>query len=328
MRFINDSIVLRYSFSKLTLFLCVILFSLPAVANIPPVIYTCLVDDTETIDPRIEQSWQEYAPDFQIRKITPNDLPISRYPAIKTAYEQKQYDVVRLFCAAKILSERGGLYLDPHQYLHGDPSFLMSDKESFSFAHNRLLTPTVIAAEKKSPTLSAIMTALLETNAARVPAAYTLTTLVFKHNTLLKKDGQYQSTTDGLTLYPANHLFLNMNNGIAVSSYAFSNKQTDFLPTLTEKTLKNLFLKQNAVPFRDDGKLKHIYRVTPQKWYIAEDHTPVDYVYHDDETLGLHWKKGWTLFLKDTAGVYNSVGNWRVPTPAELGHPVEISKGP
>lgn len=310
------------------LFLIVLAFVFPSFAGVPKVIHTCLFGPSEkTNDMKANfDSWTQKAPGFKIEKWDESNFQIKDVPAIQKAFEAKQFDVVNGYCAARVLNDEGGLYLNPRVKLKQDIVFILEAPASFVFWHDGLLSSSVMVAEKNNPVIAAVQHAYENQTGYPVPPDFVLTKTIFKTVPGLLKNGTFQESV-GVTLYPVTRFLLDLGDSKNVSSYTFDIHNPFAIYGINHNSLMNLFLNTHAIKAINDGQLMRLYPTADGFYHIYELNERPRWTYVDENVMILQWKKGYNLFLNQD-GVYQiQKGVYRLPKAEDFGDNLKLLEG-
>ena len=79
------------------------------------------------------KSWEEFFPDYEIKRWDETNCDINECPFVKEAYENKKYAFVADYFRTKVLNEYGGIYFDTDMKVIKDISKILKDKTILGF---------------------------------------------------------------------------------------------------------------------------------------------------------------------------------------------------
>lgn len=81
---------------------------------IPPIIHFCWFGGKEIPDnyKRYMETWQEFCPNYEIKRWDEGNYDVLKHPYMKSAYELKKWEYVSDYARLDVLYQYGGIYLD------------------------------------------------------------------------------------------------------------------------------------------------------------------------------------------------------------------------
>lgn len=196
--------------------------------KIPEIIHYCWFGKGEK-GPLIEKcirSWREYAPNFKIIEWNEENCDINENEYVKVAYEKKQWAFVSDYFRIKALYEMGGVYLDTDMELTKPIEPYLYDEGFFAFETPIFVHAGIIGAQKENDIIKKIYETYKtdEFKEWKDSIPYPIPrriTDVLKKNTNLILNGKTQRLNNGIRVYSANKMTMNMHDGQNIANHHY-----------------------------------------------------------------------------------------------------------
>lgn len=307
-------------------FICSVFFYLTSfAAPIPKVIHTCNFDKNIDLTARLE-NWKNVLPDFDIKVWNEKNFDLSQNIFLKKAYKANQYDLLSAYCGYKALYEEGGVYLSPFWQANKNIAPDLNNGGFISFMHDKMLSPFVIGMQKGHPLMGELIGYYQKDKRALglVPPAYVLTDFVFKSYPTFLKNGQLQTFSNDMTLFPATRHILNLGSQDNIGNYRFDYTPKHYKTSeMSFGILKDLFLKEHAIKILYNDDIYHVFPSSGHTYTVFERRQHMPWGYIDEHTAALNWL-GPTFLFTNQNGLYVFQGNYVLAGEKHYGPAKEI----
>lgn len=134
---------------------------------IPKIIHYCWLGDAALSkkEEKCIASWKKYCPDYEIKLWNEDNVPISKYPYMKEAYEEKAWAFVPDMIRLMVVSNWGGVYLDTDVEVVRSLDPLLTEKAYFGIERDKGVAADVpyislglgFGAEKGNPVVKKLL---------------------------------------------------------------------------------------------------------------------------------------------------------------------------
>lgn len=250
------------------------------------------------------QTWQKFAPDYQIMRWDENSYNIDETPFLRDSYNNKDYAYAANYIRFKVLHDYGGIYLDTDMFLTGDLSLLDAYDLALSFESNKALATSFIAAAPHHP----LMKKVYETYAHRSTGKRAetspelLTALVVDSYPSFKMNGRFQ-TINNDAFFPANFFILNLEGPENRSYHIFdaswrTEKNSDTYYTYRGFIVR--FLIEQTLQIIEGGGQTALVPIQNDIWYFLDTKELVKVLEKTDHRLVLSDADGRkSIYIRD-----------------------------